>query len=149
LAPDGNSFQKVLGNRNPRPTCASRIPSLNKSSRTNLQTTPITRVTPATSWPVSREEQMKRTVLLVPALLAVFAVGASAQVKVKSGVGPGKGTGANGPAKLGPMTGISPKTTGKTTGAPTSGKPAQAAPGGQGEGSGTQGPAKGVAPSGQ
>jgi hypothetical protein len=149
LTANGNSFQKVLGN----PTSASDSPhphrGLNKSSRTNLQTTPITRVTPATSWPVTREEQMKRTMVLVPALLAVLAIGASAQVKVKAGVGPGKGTGANGPAKLGPMTGISPKTTGKTTGTPTSGKPAQVAPGGQGEGSGTQGPAKGVAPSGE
>jgi hypothetical protein len=89
---------------------------------------------------------MTRRVVVAAALIAALAGGASAQVKVKSGVGPGKGTGTGGPAKLGPMSGMSPKSTGKTTGTSTAGTPTQAGSFGQGEGSGTNGPAKGVAP---
>jgi hypothetical protein len=72
---------------------------------------------------------MKRTMVLIVALMASVAVGASAQVKVKPGSAPGKqgpgpGAGTLGPTKL---SGTAPKTGKRTSGNPPATAPMPAA----------------------
>jgi hypothetical protein len=93
---------------------------------------------------------MKRTIVLIGALVAGLAVGASAQVKVGPGSTPGKhgpGPGSGGVITT-KLSGSAPKTGRKTNGTKP-GKPAQAKPDAQGSGTGADGTAKAPASSGQ